>query len=509
MASYSQGGTELALSLRSQGLTGRATGSPELVRGDIASILEQKPLVNLRGDIIRTIGAVGVAQAGLLVIGLVTTVILSRWLEPTGRGEFVMALLVAATIGLLLQFGLPNSSTTFILRREFPTQTVFSTSLTLALVRVLLSGAGVAVAALLWGKFRLLGGATLLLVWGICAVDVLYVLARGLMFSVGRMRTWALLDLGISASFMALIAVTWFGGRGMDIGGRAAAYALLLYLLVRVTGLVFAGAAIRDLVHIRPGLNRTVLRALLSFGVRNMLNNIAWTLGPRMDMYVVGAMLLPADLGIYSIATGLSDKMTTLLQTVPTGLYRFQATSRNEGNRVEQLTARAMRISLALGLLMAAGVAAAASFVVPLLFGRSYGPAIAPLMILSVGAIATVGLNIFQGYFTGFQMKPEVPALFGLALALVGTAGNLLLVRRFGIAGAAGANLLSAVLVLVPFAFYFRRQTGLDWRELFVPIRADISAGFELVRMGARRMRRAKSDSAVPPSEFRPSPSNG
>ena len=156
---------------------------------------------------------VAASQACSLVVNLALAVVLSRWLEPAGRGAFVLANLIAQTVTIILAFGLPVSGTTFMLRREYPVQKVFSNALTLSLARSALSGLVVGLVWLLWAKFRSLGLPVFFLVWGICALETLYLLARGLLFSTGQITRWASVDIGVNLLLVLLAAGSWLVGR--------------------------------------------------------------------------------------------------------------------------------------------------------------------------------------------------------------------------------------------------------------------------------------------------------
>ncbi len=442
--------------------------------------------------------AVGAAQVCSLGVSFLMAIVLARWLEPAGRGSFVLANLIATTVTTILAFGLPVSGTTFMLRREYPVQKVFSNTLTLALVRSAVSGAVVGLVWLIWAKFRALGLPVFLLVWAICAMETLYVLARGLLFSVGRMAQWAAADVGANLLLLMLMAGSWLVGKP-----GAVPYALFLYVLVRVAGIAYTLHAARRFVRFSLGYDRTVVRALLRFGSRNFLSDMVWTVGPRMDMYVVGGAMSAASLGIYSIATGLADRMTSVMTVVPTGLYRFQATSDNENRRVENLTVRALRLSLALGLVMSMGIVLVSRFAIPLFFGSEYASAALPLGILTIGATIGISFHIFRGFLTGYRMRPEVSAVFGVALVVVSTAANLLLVPRFGIAGAAGASLAATLAVFLPFALYFRRVSGATWSEMLLVNREDVQMVGQATRDLLLRIRRKmRSRAAGSPVEL-------
>jgi O-antigen/teichoic acid export membrane protein len=416
-----------------------------------------------------TMGKVGLYQISSLALGFATAVTLSRWLAPAGRGDFILGTLIVQSLILLMDFGLPVSSTTFTLRRTYPVQTVFSNSLSLALFRVVAVGVAVALIWLTWPRFHALGVPALFLVWAVATSEVLMTLSRGLLFSVGLLRHWAVLDLACSAAFAVLMGLAW----ALRAPGSAVS-ALCGYCAVRAATLIWAARLVARVVRLRPAFEFDKVRALLKFGFRNLLNNLAWGLGPRIDSYVVGAFLLPADLGIYSLATGLADKMTAIMLTIPTGLFRFQATGERGTNRVEMLTARALRMALVFGVVLTTGVVLLAGTLVPMIFGKDYRPAAVPLTILSVSALVGIGFHVFRGYLVGSLMRPETSAVFGLALIVVGGGLNIVLVPRLGIVGAACASLVAGLVVFVPFLFLFARQTGIAVRQMLVPNRDDL-----------------------------------
>lgn len=429
-----------------------------------------------RQEIIRTLGSVSTVQAVSMIVALLTTVVIARWLEPAGRGMFILALLIVQTVTLLLDLGLPGATMTFLLRREYPASAVINNSFFLAVARGALSLIITAGIWLAWSKFRALGLSGLLLVNGICVTDLLLLLLKNVLFGQGHLRRWAVLEIGVGTTFMVLISSSWLSG----IGGSAG-FALALYFAVRLAGLILAAldCRIRSLFQLK--FDPPVFQALIKFGFRNMLNNITWALGPRVDLYVVSAWLTPAALGIYSLATGIVDKLLGLMYSIPTGLYRFQARSTSQNGSLEQLTARGLRISMVLGSVLVLSVVLTAGFLIPVLFGGAYAGAVKPLVILAPSLVFAIGFHIFGGYVTGYLLKPEVRAGFGLLLVLLNIGFNLLLVPLWGMTGAALATLTSSVLVFLLFAWYFIRTTDATLKQLTIPSREDIRAISTLV----------------------------
>jgi O-antigen/teichoic acid export membrane protein len=422
-----------------------------------------------RKKITTTLGTVGASQTVNLLTGVLNVIVLSRWLEPAGRGTFVFLTLIAQFILLLLEFGLPNTITTFLLRQEYGFQTVFSNALFLALLRVCLCSFVAVITWLMWPKYNELGGQALLLVCLICAVDTLLMLAKTVLFTVGDMGRWLIIDAGIAVSLFTAIMLSW-----VFAVSNSPLYALLLYVFTRFIGMGVAFLFAGRYVMIRTAINGVIIRQIMRFSLKNVLNNVVWSVGNRADLYVVSAMMSPAMLGIYSVATGMADKMQSVLMAIPQGLYPSQAVAQDDGGRVENITARAVRLSLAIGIAAAVFVGIVSPFAVPFLFGAEYASAAVPLIVLSANSVFFIPFHLFGGYMTGRKMQPQISAAFGAIMVLINVAGNLLLIPILGILGAAFANLASTIVVLVLFAAFFARIAHIIPRDLFLVTYEDV-----------------------------------
>src|SRR4051794_34593908 len=93
------------------------------------------------------------SQAILLLVGLLSSVVISRALGPEGRGALALVGLVVTTATLFATFGFGTAYTYFAGKRSFPTAELVGSTLTMS---ALLGGATVGV--LLAASDLLLGG---------------------------------------------------------------------------------------------------------------------------------------------------------------------------------------------------------------------------------------------------------------------------------------------------------------------------------------------------------------
>ncbi len=134
--------------------------------------------------------------------------------------------------------------------------------------------------------------------------------------------------------------------------------------------------------------------------------------------------------------------------------------SKGETKRITALVSRATRYNLSLTLLLALGLAALASDFVPLYFGSEFEASVLPLLLLLPGAL---GFALARPIFAVGQGKGELRILIAATgtAALMNLVMNLLLIPRFGMAGAAVATSTSYGSMIL-FHIWAARRIGFD-----------------------------------------------
>ncbi len=417
-----------------------------------------------------TISAVGFVQLSSLIVGLLNAIILSRWLGASGRGIYIFLNLIVQIVGTIVDFGIPNAISTFLLRREFAFQSIFSTGFLFALARAILSGFIVTSLWFFWPKFHDIGLVAFILVLFACVLNILYTLGKTVLFCSGDLKSWAFFEILNFILNIFIISISWLLSISKD-----PIYVFSINVSVQLIILVISCFIIYKHVEIKVTFTyRDLIKNILKFSSKNFLNNLIWLLGARVDLYIVGALLSPSSLGVYSISTGLSDKIQTVLMILPQGLYPIQSSGQNENQNVEKITAKAIRVSLTLGFLITFCLMLIVPFLLPLIFGEEYSGAVSPFMVLALNTVLFTTFHFLGGYMTGRKLKPEVSAFFGLLMIIVNFSGNLLLIPKLDILGAAIANLISTIVILIPFGLYFSKSANLPIKSVFLIERDDI-----------------------------------
>ncbi len=219
---------------------------------------------------------------------------------------------------------------------------------------------------------------------------------------------------------------------------------------------------------------KTLVREQAVFGAKAALTANVSFLALRIDVFVVGALLAPTALGIYTLALALGELMWGLSKaTLWSSTGRIATLPEGEA---ATLTAKLVRVTLALQLVGAVVLFSAVPPLVGLVYGHRFAGAGPILRILLPGMIF-YSADGMLAYFIAVRLaRPALLLLLeSVTLAVCGTIA-LLTVRHFGIAGAAVAD---TVAYLVSFAIkvaIFARSTGITPRRVLVLAVDDLPA---------------------------------
>lgn len=184
-------------------------------------------------------------------------------------------------------------------------------------------------------------------------------------------------------------------------------------------------------------------KRLFTYGLGSYGNDLLGQFSYYIDQIIIAGLLRPADLGLYAVAVSLS-RMVNFFSTSIT-IVLFPKASELSKDQAISLTFRAFRISTTLTLLASLVLMIVAPFVIPLLYGKDFNTALTVFRLLLLEVTLSGGILILAQAFMALGKPKFVSILQGIGLALV-IPLLFVLVPRYGLLGAGGAMLSSAVL---------------------------------------------------------------
>jgi O-antigen/teichoic acid export membrane protein len=193
-------------------------------------------------------------------------------------------------------------------------------------------------------------------------------------------------------------------------------------------------------------------KRLTSYGLRSYGVDLLRTLAGSLDQVLVVGLLAPAMMGLYAVALSLS-RMLDVLEFAATAVLFPKASGRTVGEAAA-LAGWVARVSTALTLLAATGLALVASWVLGVLYGQEFVGAVTVVRLLLLKSVLDCATLVLAQVFMAVGRPGIVTVLQGTGLALV-LPLLLVLVPRYGLEGAGlallGSSAVRLVFVLVSF----------------------------------------------------------
>jgi len=305
-------------------------------------------------------------------IGLVSTIILARLLMPADFGIVAMGMIAVGLSDVLFDFGV----NTYLIRKPNADDDDFHTAWSLSLLQGLASTAllltSIPLAVDYFSEPRL-GPvlsclAFLPLLRGLENIGVVHFrkqlqLNRDFRFFVYKKLAGFCLTVSLAftlRSYWALVAGA-LGGTGFGV--------LLSY---RMQGF-------------RPRFRLTRVRSMLSFSSWLLLRNIGQYAQTRLDRFIVGERFGSTEMGIYTIASEVSEMPTSeLLAPMGRALLPGLSMIQHDRERLRKAFRKAFGVVAAVVIPTGAGMALVSEPIVLVFLGENWRPAVAPLEMLAL-----------------------------------------------------------------------------------------------------------------------------
>lgn len=435
---------------------------------DVETEIESQPRRGLGRD---AVGTLAFRVCGLpFAFGV--TVVTSRYLLPTGRGAFVLALLTV-TIAATLLGNVGTAATHELSRRVYDRKAVAGQAL---FVSALLGVLGAAVLfpidfALADQGFRrvslvAIGLPFLLVVQGVTAILV----------AVGRLMLANVLQLLLTVVTLAGMLVFVLG---LDRGTTGAVAGWVLgQILIAGAGLIVARSLWWPLRL--DGLPLRKVWSMLLLGFRLGLVNLVGQLNYRIELIVLELYHGLPQVGLYSLATSLGELAWMVSGAVSAATVAPVVNARDDAHAVA-VTARAVRWALLGTTVVAVGIAAAGWFLIVPIFGAPFASSPKPLVALIPGIVAFSPGVVTAVYFAQRHGRTRYPLQIAIvSLAVTCILAVLLVPGHVGVGAAeacSGGYVVGGLLGI----YWFVREGRVPLRQL-VPSFADVMAGGRLLR---------------------------
>ncbi len=361
-------------------------------------------------------------------VAFALVVIQSRFLDPAGRGRFVLVILTVTILARL--FGQLGVAVTSLSRED-------------ELRPLVRRGLG-------WTVLLGLGGVGLILVAGavidsfglrLAAIaapalvpNIVNACLSGVLLGTARIRLWNYIQVLpplLTLAGMLVVVVGLGGGVDAAVGVWTAAY-------FATAG--FALVAARDVwlplrkVTLVDRASRAIVRLGLGIGLVQIVNLI----GYRVELFVLDRFKGLSAVGIYSIGMQAAEAIWLIPAAIASAITAPVVHDTAAG--AARLTRNACVKSLLYTSVVAAALGGAAPFVIPPLFGDEFDGAARPLALLLPGVVVYAPVTVLVVYISIRCARPRLSLLVSVVGLVVTAAMSFVLIPPYGASGAAVAS---------------------------------------------------------------------
>ena len=409
-------------------------------------------LTRLRdSDFVRKVAETFAARIALLLLGVATSIALTRLLGPEGRGVFAIASTLSAMGIQFGDLGLSSSNTYFAAKERALLPVLTGNALFVSLV---MGTAAIAVMVALdcvWPDFLPMQGVTLLLALGAVPLGLARAFTQNLLTGIQDVRGVNWYSLWSAALLLALVAAL---GIRRDLNAQNA---LAVSLIATSAG--WAWMLMRLKSHSRTiQFSAPALRRSLRYGIKSYATSFFAFMLLRSDMLLVGGLLGKTQAGLYAAAITLANLIFMLPDVVRTILFPRLSASTN-GIEKWRVTRQALMATCGVVVISGGVSGLLARPVILRMYGPKFEAAVPAFLCLLPGMLFWSSSSVLSAYIASEGLPVRSVFVFFAAFAL-NLALNFAFLPRYGIVA---ASVNSSVCYGLAFAA--------SWRFVSLPMR--------------------------------------
>jgi O-antigen/teichoic acid export membrane protein len=409
---------------------------------------------------------------GVAFLSLVSVLIVSRALGPSGRGSVAFLTAISVLTHYASTLGVQEANVNIAGVDQSARRALATNSILLA---ILFGGTAAVTLGAISSRFpAATGHARPELVWLVLASVPVQLIATYLSRLVQADYRFGLSNAAWIAAPAAIVAVN---SLLLAIGRLSVTSAVAAWVAGQtLCALILIGAVMRSPGFGLPRVDLAV-RAV-RFGIKVHPATVMSFTNYRLDQWLLGVLATRRELGLYSVAVSWSEALFFL----PTAVSYAQRPHLVRGSAVNATrnAAQAFRAATITTVPLAVGLILAAPLLCTTVFGERFSGSVVDLRILTLGAFGIVAIKLLGNALTA-RGRPFLQTA-GTSVAFVFTVAlDLLLIPSYGGPGAAVASAVAYTAGGVAMASIFVRKLNCPRDEL-IPRLGDLGPTAQWIR---------------------------
>ncbi|NVK36726.1 MAG: polysaccharide biosynthesis C-terminal domain-containing protein [Gammaproteobacteria bacterium] len=390
----------------------------------------------------------------VVFLGIVSMVIISRVLGPSGQGEYSLAMLIANVLFIVFNVGLPSSLIFFV--GKYGLNKIGFSVLVLYLLASLAGVILYAFVIVFYSEVYFAGLINDLLL--LCGLIFLAKMAASYYQSVflaeEKIFNFNLAVVIQHLTFFLFVVILFMNREYFSVVNI-----LIVFLLSIILSIIYS-IKTSEKFHMEPVL-RADIKPILKYGLNSHFNNIVAFLIYRTDLVVINYYLGVEAVGLYAIGILIVENILLVATIAGTTLLTRLVNSESIDFKLISYVCKLVIFTTLCAVLV---LYFSSEFLVVLVFGEKFVGSVSPLQILLFGTVFSAQSKILANYFAASNQL-KVNSYVALVLFFMNIIFNLWLVPLYGLIGAAMATVIVQLINFVIKNFIFARKSSLSLFE--------------------------------------------
>jgi O-antigen/teichoic acid export membrane protein len=382
-----------------------------------------------------------------VILGVITSIILARTLGPANFGIYSIITLTITVLGTFGSLGIAISNTYYGVKKEYKWNDIASNSFIAAFILGIILIISFMLVFFFYPSFLKNINTTLIIIAAIATpFTLLMPYFQYILLGQNRIKEFNFTNIIQSALYLSLIIVILFFNNSLQ--GVLSSWTVS-FVIAAIIPVIFVYKSNPFKLH----FNFDIFKKTTIFGLKGYLGNVIQFFNYRIDIFLISMILSNyASVGYYSISVALAESLWYLPGVVGTLVFaRTPGLTDEDKNRSTPIICRnTFFITLILSIILFI----TANYIILILYGPTYLPAVKPLWVLLPGVIALSVCKVLSNEIAG-RGKPMINTYAAIISLAVNIPLNLLFIPQLGIIGSALASsiayFVSAIIVLVSF----------------------------------------------------------
>lgn len=407
---------------------------------------------------LKSISLTFVTQITTIIIGLISGVIIARYLGPTGKGVFTLLSVLTSVVVIFGNIGFPAAQIYFLGRRSELLPGITGISIWFGFI----GGSIITLLAYLGIRFFpdiIIKGIEPLLALIIILTLPFYFTTqfiRNILLGCQKILPYNLIDLIIQVLFLIVAALVLIIMR-MDIR-----HLIISWALIGVVGTFAYILYLNKLCPVTFSFDFKLFYEMISYGIKSYVSSLLGFLILRFDTFIVNYYLGNDGAGIYSIAVALGNLIYIFPGVVGILLFPMVAS----GNSSGEFTQKVIRHTIFITFILGCTTILLAKWLILFLYGDRFSGAVIPFYWLLPGILFLSISSLLMQDLAGRGLPPIVYIAPAIALAL-NVVANMVLIPRYGISGASISSTIAYFLMMVMALREFNKITKTPFLNTF------------------------------------------